>query len=227
MSDARSRLPTRRAVTLALLLLPAACDFTVYVGAGEIPQIDVVRSYALGDVDLSACPAGDYSIRDAASGQLQTVVVEHGSGGACDLSFTEPNVLLFDDAQAQQAKDALGSRNVEVRSAVLIVKSFSVTDENGAPLSVGDGLSSLTVLVDDVPVFGDADLPRLERGDLVVQLPDELVSKVEQAVKDGDQARAKVAARLEFSATEMASLPRVVHLEMHLQPEVELGVPLF
>lgn len=216
----------RRAALVVLSAALACGGFVVTVGEGDIPPVVIDRTYLLGVPDLPACPAGDYAVTEAGTGVSRTLTVTSAEG-SCDLAVVEPAVPVLDAAEAVRAQQALQGRDVTVRHGVLILEDYSLEDENGDPVSLGDRLASATILVDGRRVLGADELRRLDQGPVVVELPDGPLGRLANAVKTGQAVSLKVEARFAFPDAELSRIPQALHLRLTLQPEIELGVPLF
>lgn len=217
----------RSTIALALVLV-AGCGSlgdltTLTLGAPEVPTIDVDRTYDLGQNTFSGCPEGERTVKDQ-EGTDRTVYVRD-LGMACELSFSEEGVLLFDEEQARQASDKLQGRKIEgVKAVAVSIEDFSLTDETGADFDVAGKLDGLSVVVDGNDLFTLADIEALANGPVKKTVDGALLQKLVDGINDGTPVRADVAAALAVKDAALDTLPQKLHLKMTLQPEVTVDV---
>ncbi|MDF1561724.1 MAG: hypothetical protein P1V51_01700 [Deltaproteobacteria bacterium] len=216
------------ALTLSLLLL-AACGAlsnltTITLGDGEIPEFQIDREYPIGSQALEACPEGTRNITDQRTGDTLTVNITKTTGG-CQMAFVQPQMVLFDEAEARQASAKLQGMQIEgLESAALLIKDFSLTDENDAAIDIETRLTSLSVNVDGADLFTREDILALSNGPVRKEISGALLQKMVDGVNNGTAVRADVAATVEFPDSAMQNLPGLLHVQTTLQPEVRLDV---
>ncbi|RMF78058.1 MAG: hypothetical protein D6739_12125 [Nitrospirae bacterium] len=214
-------------IFLAAGLVAACGDLsdltTVTLGAPEIPTIEVDRTYQIDQGTFSGCPEGDRTVKDQ-EGVDRTVHVRD-LGSACELSFAEEGVLLFDEEQARQASDKLQGRKIQgVKAVAVSIQDFSLEDETGAPFDIAGKLDGLSVLVDGNALFTLEDIQALANGPVEKQVDGALLDKLVDGVNNGTPVRADVAAALAVKDSALESLPTRLHLKMTLQPKVTVDV---
>lgn len=213
-------------LVLGMTALAAACGGLdiLSLGSGVIPAIQIDRSYDLTQPDLSTCPVGDHTIQDTRSNGTVTVHVTKTQGG-CSLAFAEPNLLLFDEAQARQASDALSGQTIKaVKSASVTVSDFSLTDENGQTVAIGDRISDITIVADGDTLLTKDDVTALQSGPVKKTISGPLLQKLIDGVSNHTAVTVDATATVVVPDTALSNLPKTLHLVATLQPEVGVSV---
>ncbi len=197
---------------------------TITLGDGEIPEFVIDREYPLGSQALEACPAGTQNITDQRTGDTLTVEISKTTGG-CLMSFVQPQMVLFDETEARAASNQLQGMRIDgLKSAAMLIKDFSLTDENGATVDIETRLTALSVSIDGSELFSREDILALSNGPVRKEISGALLQKMVDGINDGTAVRADVAAAMEFPDSAMQNLPGILHVQTTLQPEVQVDV---
>jgi len=211
----------------ATLALSACSDLrqlaVITLGAPEIPAFEVDRTYDLSAEDFSGCPEGTRTIQDQ-SGTDRTLTVSKTATG-CLLAFNEPNLILFDEDQARRGGQALEGWDISaIKSASVIIESYTVLDADGAPVDTAAWFNDLELTIDGEVILAHADLAALANGPVKKTISAALLDKIGNAFGTGAAATADVAARVEAKDSALASLPAKITLQAKIQPEVTVDV---
>jgi len=197
---------------------------TITLGDEELPEFVVDREYPIGSQALEGCPEGTRTLTDPRTSEDLTVLITKVTGG-CRMSFVQPQMVLFDEDEARQASSKLQGMQIEgLKGAALLIKYFSLTDENGAAVDIETRLSKLTVVIDGTELFTRDDILSLSNGPVRKEISGDLLQKMVDGVNNGTAVLVDVNADLEFPDSAMQNLPGLLHVQTALQPEVSLDV---
>ncbi|RMG20570.1 MAG: hypothetical protein D6729_02520 [Deltaproteobacteria bacterium] len=197
---------------------------TITLGDGELPEFKVDRSYPIGSAGVESCPEGTKTLTDPRTSESLTVEISKLSSG-CRMSLAQPQMLLFDESEARSASNKLQGMKIQgLESAALLIKDFSLTDENGAAIDLETRVDALSVVVDGNELFTREDILALPNGPVRKQVSGALLQKLVDGVNNGQAVRADVSAVIDFPQSAMQNLPGTLHVKTTLQPEVNLDV---
>lgn len=218
----------RNKLLLAAALVLGGCGafqnlLTINIGANVIPEFTVDEEFTLSDVDWTSCPEGEHTVADARTQGTLTFKVTAGASN-CMLTFTEPDMLLFDEEQARQASDQLRGREIQgLEEASLIVKDFALSGD-GAAFDVETRLDELEIKVDGQTLVNRAAILSLDNGAVPVVLNGALLDKLVNGVNTGTAVKADVDAVLVVPNSSLQNLPAVLGVFAVLQPAIKLNV---
>jgi hypothetical protein len=196
---------------------------TVSVGADSLSAVQIERSMVLGPAKLPACL--DLSITLPSS---NTTVAMQNTDAGCTLSLQQPGLTLFDQQEIENARDQVGPFDVDgVRSGKVSLEKLELWGPDGAPLSLSQYVSAISVQIDRQVLLDKSPTSSLLlQGDakLTSQVPDSVIDKLKSAVKSGQPATADVSITLWLQAQTLTDLPGALKLNLVLQPELEVNL---
>lgn len=217
-------------LVLVLATCTAACSAvsdkadeftTVSVGAEALSPVQIERTVMLGPERLPACLNLSLTLPSS-----NTTVSMQNTAGGCALSLQQPDITLLDEQEIDKARSQIGPFDVDgVRRGRVSVQQLELWDANGTPLTLSEYVASVSVQVDGDAVLDKTPATDVEGGtQLTRQVPDSLVQKIKDAVKNGQPATADVALTLWLQAQTLTNLPGGLKMNLVLQPELDINV---
>lgn len=196
---------------------------TITVGSGQISPIDIDRSITVGLDRIPACIEGSVMLPDSGA-QLSVA----NSPNGCALTLTEPNLVLLDRAEAEQAQNQSGPIHFDadgIKSGKIMLQSLEVTGADGQPMDLSRTFESVSLTIDGQPMLTRID-PGALQGDsqLSRELPDPILQEVRSAIRNDEQATAQVSLTLVLSDSALSQPPDELDIHAVVQPEFRINV---
>jgi len=194
---------------------------TVGIGREALSEVRIERTVDLGPARLPACLPVSITLP---SSNITAALSPTGEG--CTLTVRQPDLLLFDQEEIEQARSDVGNFDVSgIRSASVVVDQVEIADADGAPLALSRYISALAAQIDGATLL-DRTEPGVLEGDaeLTRKLPSSLVDKLKAAVKSNQPVTADVSVTLWLRAEALTELPSMLSMLVVLQPQLEVNV---
>jgi hypothetical protein len=198
----------------------AADITTISLGSEYIQPVQIEQSVKLADQPLVACIPIQVDLRERSA----TVTLQPSAAG-CALTLRQPELVLFDKKQIDNARKQAGSFDIDgIRGGSVELMQIELLTGDGRPLPLDQYVEALTLEVDGTVLLNKLSPEALENEQLKRKLPDALVEKLKTSVKNGQPATAEVVLTLWLSGWLIQDVPPSLSMRLMIQPELEVSL---
>jgi hypothetical protein len=194
---------------------------TVEVGTGALSPVMVERSFALGPDNIPLCLDVALTLPNSTT----TVGLKNTAMG-CAITISQPDLVLFDADEVQRARKQTGPFDVDgVRSGSVTVQDLQLSTADGMALAFDQYVDAVSVQIDDDMLL-DRTAPSeiLGQSGLERELPDSVLDKLKNSVKNNQVAQASVVLTLWLHGQSISNLPDSLKMLLVLQPALKVNV---
>lgn len=198
----------------------AADITTISLGSKYIQPVEIDESVKLADQPLVACLPIEVNLED----RNATVTLQPSAAG-CALTLHQPELVLFDKKQIDNAREQAGSFDIDgIRGGSVELLQVELLTGDGKPLPLEQYVDAITVEVDGSVLLDRMAPSALQEGTIKRALPAPLLEKLKNAVKNGQPATADVVLTLWLSGWVIKDVPPSLNMTLVLQPELEVSL---
>lgn len=199
----------------------AADITTITLGSEYIKPVEIDQSVKLSDEPVLACIPIEVDLPE----RNAVVSLQPNAAGGCALTLRQPELVLFDKAQIDNARKQAGSFDIDgIRGGSVELLQVELLNGDNQTLPLEQYVDAVTVEVDGIVLLDKLEPARLQNEQPKRKLPAALLDKFKNAVKNGQPAKADVVLRLWLSSWVITDVPTALNMTLVLQPELEVSL---
>ena len=192
---------------------------TVTLGDDFIQPVEIDQSVALTDQPLVACIPIQIDLQENASVSLQP------SSAGCALTLRQPELVLFNKKQIDDARAQVGAFDIDgIRAASVELMQIKLRSGDGQALPLDHYADAVTLEVDGAVLLDKIAPDTLQTAPVKRELPSALLAKLKSSIKNGQPAQAEIVLTLWLRGVVIQDVPTSLDITLVLQPELKVSL---